>query len=1612
MSLTIRSLYRRLLKPARPARRARLGLEALEDRRLLAGTITGLVFEDFNANGVFNPSPTLPNAGTGTVGLPADRGLAGVTVTAFDSSNTARGSTVTAADGTYTLTATGTGPYRVEFTTLPAGFFPGPHGPDSGSTVQFVPDGASTAKLGLTRPADYSPDNPPLVVNSYAFGDPLASGNAGGPVIVRLPYSAGTQDSDSVLQNYASPAGQTLATAAQVGATWGLGYDSANQTVYAAAYFKRHAGFGPSGTGAIYQMGLNGTAPTLFADLNALFGPGTAGDNVHNTSDYTGDNFDVAWNAVGKDSLGGLAVSADGSRVYVMNLADRQLYALGTIPAGTTVAYRASIPVAPGATGVTTGNPLGDLRPFAVTVYNGKIYVGMVNSAESTQNAADLKAYVYQVTDTGSSLVFGASPVFQMSLNYPRGLADVGSNSSAAWHPWISTFTNIDTDGAGLVYAQPMLTGLAFDAAGNLVLGFRDRLGDQADAATPISPTNQQTVAAHPAGDTLRAFGNPAAGWVLESNGRGPGGQGTGPQGTGQGPGGGEFYFQDNLPAGRDEVTAGGVLQLANYPDVVVTAYDPVRIGGVFNGGGVRWFNDGTGANDKGYQLFNDASDTGLAFGEANGVGDVTALLDPQPIEIGHRVWKDLNGNGIQDANEPGIAGVTVELFDSANKLVATTVTDFNGNYYFGGGSGSGNSAVQPNTTYQIRINLGQAPLAGLGPTFKNAGTDGSIDSDAALNGSNAVVSFTTGGPGANDPTLDVGFKQLASLSGFVYIDANDNGVRDTATGGNGGNGETGIAGVTLTLTGKDALGNTVNLTTTTGFDGSYSFTDLQASDATGYTLTETQPAGFLDGKNAVGTISGAKVGHLAGPIVDTITGIVLPDGQAGVDYDFGELQPASVSGTVYVDANDNGVLDAGEAPIGGVTVKLTGTDDLGNAVSLTTTTAAADGSYSFTNLRPSGAAGYTLTETQPAGFLDGKNAVGTVNGAADGSLAGPIVDTITAIRLNSGDAGVGYNFGELQPASLAGVVFVDLNNDGVQQSNEPPLPHVTITLTGTDDLGASVSLTTSSATDGSYHFTNLRPGTYTLTETPPGYFALGKTVVGSLGGTAGSTSVVGVTVTSGAAGAGYNFTLLPPASISGRVFADFNNDGVPDGPDFGIAGATVVLTSSDASGNGGNGGNNGSGGNGVQFITTTAADGSFRFDGLAPGTYTITDFISGGFFVGKSVVGSAGGTAAPQQVTGIALAVGAAATGYNFGAVPVVDPAGTVFLDLNRNGVLDPGEPGIPNVQVSISGTDVLGNNVFTIQTTDANGHYQFGGLAPGVYTITENPPLGYFLGALQNGIPPAASVSVANRQFIGIDLTSAVFGGGYNFAHLLAGVPTAINPIGALFPQVDPTFSGKIQLLGNGPVDNTVFVNALYQQILGRAPDVDGLNSWIYQLDVGILSRQQVAAGFWRSAEHRGEQVDLLYLTLLHRFSDPAGRAFWVNQFLQGAGEDDVAAQFFASAEYQAQHSGNATFVAGLYQDVLLRNPDAGGQAFWLQRLQAGSSRADVARAILTSQEGAQTLLNRYYLQYLARTPDPVAEQVWLTPLESGGLATSLVAESIIASDEFLARAKTLAF
>ncbi len=207
-------------------------------------------------------------------------------------------------------------------------------------------------------------------------------------------------------------------------------------------------------------------------------------------------------------------------------------------------------------------------------------------------------------------------------------------------------------------------------------------------------------------------------------------------------------------------------------------------------------------------------------------------------------------------------------------------------------------------------------------------------------------------------------------------------------------------------------------------------------SQATNVQVTDTLPSGVtfvsglgpnnepLSATGGVVTVNGGNL-NATGSFSFTINGTVangatgLQVNSATVTSDTNESNTANntatasttvdpltstIAGSVYIDANNNGIRDPGEDGIEGVQLVLAGTDSLGNPVNDTATTDA-NGDYLFSNLAQGT---YSVTETQPRGFRDGIESVGT------GATASAADNVFTQLGLGADTDAVAFNFGEL----------------------------------------------------------------------------------------------------------------------------------------------------------------------------------------------------------------------------------------------------------------------------------------------------------------------------------------------------------------------------------------------------------------------------------------------------------------------------------------------------------------------------------------------------------------------------------------------------------------------
>jgi len=174
-------------------------------------------------------------------------------------------------------------------------------------------------------------------------------------------------------------------------------------------------------------------------------------------------------------------------------------------------------------------------------------------------------------------------------------------------------------------------------------------------------------------------------------------------------------------------------------------------------------------------------------------------------------------------------------------------------------------------------------------------------------------------------------------------------------------------------------------------------------------------------------------------------------------------------------------------------------------------------------------------------------------------------------------------------------------------------------------------------------------------------------------------------------------------------------------------------------------------------------------------------------------------------------------------------------------------------------------------------------------------------------------------------------------------------------------------------GALEDTDFVQLLYQNVLGREGDTDGLNSWLDALSGGA-SRTDVVLGFSESREFQNttrteatnfalnsaeanwtDDVYRMYQATLNRAPDLGGFENWVSNLANGADLSDVISGFVTSREFQNTYGmlDDEEFVQLLYKNVLGREGDSAGVAGWLDVLEAGGPRAEVVRGFSQSEE-----------------------------------------------------------
>lgn len=496
-------------------------------------------------------------------------------------------------------------------------------------------------------------------------------------------------------------------------------------------------------------------------------------------------------------------------------------------------------------------------------------------------------------------------------------------------------------------------------------------------------------------------------------------------------------------------------------------------------------------------------------------------------------------------------------------------------------------------------------------------------------------------------------------LSGKVYFDKNDSSSYTA--------GEEGFNGVTVNLVNEAGA---VAATTTTDADGNYSFTGLNAGTYTVKVVKDGELANLTQTEDPDGTkdnASGAITLNTDNPVRENVN--------------FGYVKKHAISGNIYLDENRDKTKNGDDLNLSGVTVTLV--DGSGNVVATTTTDAS--GNYNFLGL----ADGTYTVKVDTTGKLAGLEQTEDPSGAKN-SQSTPITFT-----RNDPDV-TNVNFGYAKDYSIAGNVYRDSNRSESKDASETVFQGVTVNLV---DASGNVVATTTTDADGNYSFSKLPAGDYTVkvvkdgaikdmdqTEDPDGTKdnASGKISIG-----ADNPTQTGV-----------NFGYNPNNTIKGSVYRDDNRSSSRDGSEEGYQGQTVQLLDQDGN---------------VVATTMTAADGSYSFEHLPDGTYSVK-VVKDGALTDTEQTEDPDGTKdnASEPIT--LDPTQSVKEGVNFGYVPDYSLSGTIYRDGNRSASHDSTEN--PYAGVTVNLLDSAGNVVATT-TTDANGGYSFSKLPAGDYRV-----------------------------------------------------------------------------------------------------------------------------------------------------------------------------------------------------------------------------------------------------------------------------------------------------
>jgi protocatechuate 3,4-dioxygenase beta subunit len=687
--------------------------------------------------------------------------------------------------------------------------------------------------------------------------------------------------------------------------------------------------------------------------------------------------------------------------------------------------------------------------------------------------------------------------------------------------------------------------------------------------------------------------------------------------------------------------------------------------------------------------------------------------LDYNYSTISGRIWGDNNENGLQDAEERGIAGVQLQLIDQNDQVLGQTYSAGSdaqnalGSYVF--------DKILPGS-YQIQMISGYQNYV---PTLYQAGNLPDLDSDFDKFEDIIRTEWLNLNPGTENTSIDGGLiLKENSISGLVWHDQNGDGLQNEN--------ESKIPGIRVKLFREngDEIAEQI-----TDNEGNYYFNELSSGlyyirflpdDLWLFTISNPDPIDLNSDVNhsfGIGTTRLIELWHDS-----RITHV-----DAGLTYNFGGIETF-----LWLDENENGLQDDEETGLGDVNVKLLTKEGEQLSEQLTINDGELTGKGIFSQIIPGE---YYLVFVLPQKYRQ------TAYSAGDPELDSDLFEGNGTYRTASFylaggtiktdiDGGIVVRYGV-----VGDYIWLDQNRNGYQDAEETGLNDLVVELYDTSNefvAGSASHVDDASGKSGFYQFDQIFPGQYYLklsypdTYEPTAYHTANEHINSKLtnGNGYGTTEIF--TVNYGDVIDNMDLGLIQkPASVGDFVWLDTNRNGIQDADETGFNG--ILLTLQDEQGN-------------TlrtelsRFNQLTGRHGYYRFESLDPGTYKIGITVPTIMQLSPAGLGdqALNSDADADGITALFnLDPGQTMSDIDFGLAYKTSSVGDfIWLDQNENGLQDEDEPGLDSIGLQLF--DESGELVGTTEShfnagNQKMGYYHFDDITPGAYFIKAEIPQGY---------------------------------------------------------------------------------------------------------------------------------------------------------------------------------------------------------------------------------------------------------------------------------------------